>query len=269
MKQFVKILQEKLNVDQSTYGKEELDWLVQHIGDPSSKIRDDLVCNTFGYGFFDKKFSKDQARYLFDQIKNNNLLFYKIEQTGIPTLTRSFTCLLLLLFIQVNGDKTSRYYRFLDETKEKAIFFDLINYLQNETDFTGYSKKYGWVHAVAHCSDALEICIKQSIFDQEFMKKYLEAVKVLFKKVDRRYQCGEEYHLADTFIAAIDSEKLSTNQLIAWLDDLEIKPDVPELAYQFNNLKSFCLDLYVKLNTKNELNDSLKQFIEKHFSEVY
>lgn len=108
-----------------------------------------MVCNTLGYGFIEEKFTIDQAKYLFDQIKKYELLFYKIDEIGIPTLTRSFTCLLLQLIMQENENQTSKYFRYLNQTQEKYICANLIRYLGSEQDYTGYSEKYGWIHAIA------------------------------------------------------------------------------------------------------------------------
>lgn len=173
------------------------------------------------------------------------------------------------MFIQVNGDRTSNYYNFLDEADEKKILIDLINYLRNETDFIGYSKEYGWIHAVAHCSDALEVCIKQPIFDQKMLKQFLDSAKQMLNQADLRFSCGEEYRFANIFITAIELKKLSTSEFINWVNNLGIDSNMPNKIYQFYNLKSFCLDLYVKLNDKGMLDDSLKQFIKTNFSEVY
>lgn len=98
MNEFIIHLQTKLNSKKAAYNKNELDWLIQHIGYTSSKIRDDLVCNTLGYGFIEEKFTIDQAKYLLDQIKKYELLFYKIDEIGIPTLTK----VIYLFIIAVN-----------------------------------------------------------------------------------------------------------------------------------------------------------------------
>lgn len=89
-----------------------------------------------------------------------------------------------------------------------------------------------------------------------------------FKQANNRFECGEEYHLADVFLAGIKHRKLTDQQFINWIKYLDINSDMQSNC-QFNNLKSFCLYLYVKLNSQAKLSDSMKIFIEENFSEVY
>lgn len=77
MTKMVDILDKKLDDPNSKYNDEEVNWLISHIGDPDSNIRDTLVCNTFGSGFFEEKFTREQAKYLFETIQQKDLLFIK------------------------------------------------------------------------------------------------------------------------------------------------------------------------------------------------
>ena len=54
IEQKIQYLTKKLNNPKARYTDEELSWLINHIGDPDAKIRDELVCNTFGSGFLKK-----------------------------------------------------------------------------------------------------------------------------------------------------------------------------------------------------------------------
>ena len=100
--------------------------MLNHIGDPDSLIRDSLVCNSLGKGFLEENFSLDQAHFMIEKIKTNNTLFYKIDETGIPTLTRSFTCLFWDLIIKVTNDSESEYFKILTDSEEKELFKNLL-----------------------------------------------------------------------------------------------------------------------------------------------
>ena len=123
----LKILKQKLNNSNAQYLDEEVNWLLENIGNSKSEIRDDLVCNSLGAGFFEEKFTNKQVLFLINQLEERNLLFYRIQENGEATLTRSFTCLLWDLIIRTNNDKKSQYYQILDKNKEKQIFKNLIH----------------------------------------------------------------------------------------------------------------------------------------------
>ncbi len=261
----------KLEDPKATYSDEEVEWLLDNIGNPESKIRDNLVCNSFGSSFFEGKFTFDQVKYLIDQLQKKNLLYYRINEKKVATLTRSFTCLLWDLIIRTNNDKHSRYYQVLNKNEEQQVFEDLINYLANEHDFTGFSKKYGWVHAIAHCSDALADSILCDNFDQKMVNAFLLAVKEMLNKVDRRFIDGEEYRLADVFVNGIKENKINSYRFINWIKSFAFNPYSDELLeyYRFNNLKSLLQVIYVKLNSISLLDPNVKEIIEKKFNSKY
>lgn len=64
----IQILKQKLNDSNASFSDKEVSWLLDNIGNPDSVIRDNLVCNIFGNGFFEEKFTKQQVRFLIDQI---------------------------------------------------------------------------------------------------------------------------------------------------------------------------------------------------------
>lgn len=264
-------LKEKLNNPTAIYTTEEVKWMIEHIGDPDSSIRDSLVFNSFGSGFLEGKFSLDQARSLIEQVEKKNTLFYKIDETGIPTLTRSFTCLFWDLIIRVNNDQQSKYFKILTDTKEQKIFNDLLVYLSEEHDFTGFSEKYGWFHAVAHCSDAITDGIKSDNFGSEVISLFLSSTYKMLTRVDRRFIDGEEYRLAEAFIEAFKNQKISNDDFIDWIKSFDFNPYAEDLTeyYRFNNLRSFLENIYVKLNTLSLLDVDVKTYIEEHFSKEY
>ncbi|WP_279125870.1 DUF2785 domain-containing protein [Lactobacillus taiwanensis] len=232
-------LKRKLVDDKATYTDEEIKWLFDHIGDSDGSIRDDLICNSFGYGFFKEKFSLEQARFLIAQLENKDLLFYRINEGKEATLTRFFTCLLWDLIIRTNNDKHSRYYQVLNKNEEQQVFEDLIKYLANKHDFTGFSPKYGWVHAIAHCSDALADSILCDDFDQKMVDDLLASTKKMLNKVDKRFIDGEEYRLADVFVNGIKENKINSDSFVNWIESFHLNPYSDELLeyYRFNNLK--------------------------------
>lgn len=259
------ILKQKLNDSKAFFTDDEIRWLIENIGNPKSEIRDDLVCNTFGSGFLEGKFTEQQVLFLIKQLEEKNLLFYRIKENGKATLTRSFACLLWDLIIKTNNDPSSKYYQILDKDNEKKVFESLIHYLSCEHDFTGFSKEYGWVHAIAHCSDALADSILSDNFDQEVVRNFLSSTRNMLNNVDRRFIDGEEYRLADVFVIGFKEGKINSQELVNWIKSFALNPYSGDLLeyYRFNNLKSLLEDVYVKLNSE------IKEMVENEFSDKY
>lgn len=267
----INTLKAKMQNKNAKYSDNEVLWLINHIGDPSSEIRDDLFCNSLGNGILDNKFSRHQVEFLVQTAIKRNLLFYKIDESEEATLTRTFACLLWNLIFLVTEDQNSEYFQVLNKNDEQKVIDDLISYLRTEHDFTGYSKEYGWVHAIAHCSDALEAAIKLIAFSNEQVKSFLEATFDMFNKVDRRFTDEEEYLLADVFITGFKVGKIDQDQFKDWLKKFTLNPEAGSILelHRFLNLKSFLEDIYVKLNSSDMLNDGLRKVIETDYMAVY
>ncbi|MBP2057741.1 hypothetical protein J2Z60_000913 [Lactobacillus colini] len=265
-----KQLFDKLNVEYTNYSDKEVEWLIHHIGDPNSNIRDNLVCETFGKGFLCENFSHNQARYLIKYVLNRNLLFYNLEKTDSAILTRSFTCLLLELIIETDGDKNSKFYNILYEKERKNIFLNLLDYLKQEHDFTSYSTDWGWVDAVSHLSDTFEVCFKHHSFPKEYGQTFLNNLMLLLLKNSNRFISGEEWRISNALFAGLKYKIFSSSDLCVWLDELKLDDRSDLIAfYQFANLKSILLDLYIKLDNAKLLEKSLKQAIVSNYLKKY
>lgn len=267
--EIIEKLEKKLKVANADYDHQEIQFLIDNIGNPNPQIRDDLVCSLLGKAFFNNEFTVDQTQYLVHEALENNLLFYHMDESGAATLTRSFTALLLQLAITTNVQADSRYFAFLSLKTCQQIYGKLIKCLRVEHDYTGFSKKYGWVHAIAHVSDALEACIRQDAFDEEYVQAFMLAAAKCLKQADRRFTAGEEHRLANVFIAGFKKQKISSVSLILWSENFRWDLNNPIEYLQFCNVKSLMEDIYIKLNKAQLLEADLKQYIEQNFVEVY
>lgn len=265
----IETLTQKLNEENSKYSNEEVEFLINNIGNPNSKIRDDLVCSLFGKSFFKNEFSRLQVEYLLEQVLSRNLLFYKMNEDVPATLTRSFTCLVLGLIVESTNNLNSKYYNLVSKNKEIKIYQDLINYLQTENDFTGFSPQYGWVHAIAHVSDALEICAKQSNFDSEYIQFFLQATKKMLIQVDRRFVDEEEHRLANVFVEAFAQKKLDIKIMNQWIKQFNFDLDDLRDFHRFSNLKSLLEDLSLKLESRQLLNQTDRYHLLAEFLNQY
>lgn len=107
------ILEKKLESNEH-YSTEQINWLLDHIGDPDPIIRDRLVYASFCHLFLDEIISKDQAQQLFEQSQQRQLL-------SQDSLTRSFASLLYALIIAIDQDHP-HYQNFLTNSQLQILF---------------------------------------------------------------------------------------------------------------------------------------------------
>ncbi len=81
----------KIAEEKPSYHEEEIQWLLDHLGDPSPEIRDDLVFTSFARGIQEEDYIKRLIRYVCQPL--NVLLrrlFMQISCLQMPTSNRFF-----------------------------------------------------------------------------------------------------------------------------------------------------------------------------------
>lgn len=262
------ILLERLKNEASfTCSNEELTWLIDHIGDEKSEIRDNLVFSALARSIAEGGLTKFQFDYLKTEIISRNYINYQLTKNLPETLYRSFSALINGFMIQADGDKTSPYFNLLSPEEKEYFFSASINYLKLEHDYTGYSPIYGWVHGIAHGADFLSKVVLHSEFSKERYAEILEVIEFIFKQVKEPFIDKEESRLAVIIYQLLLENKLDEADFIEWLK----QADYPliELVdyYKLNSFKNFLAAIYFKLENKNRLSENLKKELLVYLTE--
>lgn len=146
-----KIAEEKPN-----YNQEEIQWLLDHLGDPSPEIRDDLVFTSFARGIQEELFTQEQFHFIVEGVSSDVGLDKEIDKVGLPTLERSFRALVYANLLSADANQQSVFYQGLQSEIRNVLLNQGLHYLSKEKDTTGFSSQYGWVHAFAHGADLLK-----------------------------------------------------------------------------------------------------------------
>ena len=77
-------LRKKLEEASPLYYEEEILWLLDHIGHPEAKIRDELVFSSLARGLQDDLFSAEQFRFLAQEAVKRQGLLYKSDENVKP-----------------------------------------------------------------------------------------------------------------------------------------------------------------------------------------
>ena len=239
-------LQQKLLDNQVRYEREEILWMLDYIGHPDYKIRDELIFVTLARAIQEQLFTKEQFDFVAIEALKRQGLLYKKEEIGQATLTRSFTALLLANLLNADAKKNSLYFKRLSSQQRMALFEQGMSYLLYENDRTGYSEEYGWVHAFAHGA----------------VNEVLQVLEKIFKRVNWRFISDEDWRLARVIYQAVLNDRLSQTRVAAWLTSLDFPLKNSTDFLQFSNARSCLLEVYLQLDKEKALSDELREAIQ-------
>ncbi|NQN86583.1 DUF2785 domain-containing protein [Streptococcus suis] len=239
------------------YTNDELAWLLENIGHPDPAIRDELVYASFCHIFLEGLVTREQAQSLLQFSQETNPL--SLESS---TLKRSFTCLLYCLLLSVDNDSESIYHAFLNKEDRELLFQQALDYLTIENDWSGYDEKLGWIHTAAHGADFLLAASCHEQFSNEKSKEVWQAILTCLTKQSKVFSAGEEIRLAQIPVYLLLNEKVSSQELTEWMNELDFPNQEPLDYFRWLNLQHFLSSLYFQLNSHQVLTEELRQAIE-------
>ncbi|MGV3023552.1 DUF2785 domain-containing protein [Streptococcus suis] len=248
------ILEKKLESNEH-YSTEQINWLLDHIGDPDPIIRDQLVYASFCHLFLDEIISKDQAQQLFEQSQQRQLL-------SQDSLTRSFASLLYDLIIAIDEDRP-HYQNFLTNSQLQILFEQALNIFTFENDWRGYDENLGWIHAGAHGADFLLAATCHQSFPADKFEQAWQALIDCCLKQNSTFSAGEETRLAQIPVYLILNQKVSASTLATWMEQLDVPNQEPVEYFRWLNIQRFLSSIYFQLKSHQALAPEVEQAIEK------
>lgn len=257
------LLEMKLN-QTIPYTNAELNWLLEHLGDPDPAVRDDLVYASFCQGLMAERFSRTQVEQLLQVVQLNQLQTKGLGSSDETTLTRSFTSLLNVLLLYVDGDEQHSYCGWMSE-HQRLVLFDLaLTYLAKEDDTRGYQSDVGWIHAIAHGADFLQAVACHPAFPAERLSEVLAVLGDVFQRLDVTFVAGESHRLAEVVVQLVLSERLTQEELAAWLSEMMVTGETPADYAKQLNLQAFLSAIYFRLEKEDALQVVLRSAILQH-----
>ena len=255
-------LKRKVVEAKPSYRQEEILWLLEHIGDPSPEIRDELVFTSLARGIQEELFTKEQFQLIAAEIVSDGGLDKEIDKTGASTPERSFRALIYANLLSADGNEQSLFYQVLKTDIRNTMLDQGLHYLEKEEDTTGFSSQYGWVHAFAHGADLLTEVVCHPDFPKNRFHEVFDILGQLFKRNSIRYTDDEDWRLARVIYEPILQGKLEQEQVASWIKAVDFPIEVTEDFYKFSNFRSCLLEVYVQLDQRNSLQDDLKEAIQ-------
>ena len=252
----------KIAEEKPSYNQEEIQWLLDHLGDSSPEIRDDLVFTSFARGIQEELFTQEQFYFIAEGISSDGGLYKEIDKAGLSTLERSFRALIYANLLSADANQQSVFYQGLQSEIRNVLLNQGLYYLSKEKDTTGFSSQYGWVHAFAHGADLLTEVVCHPDFSASRIYEVFEILGQLFKRISIRFIDDEEWRLARVLYEPILQGKVDQATLTSWIKSLDFPIEETEDFYKFSNFRSCLLEVYVQLDQRNSLQDDLKEAIQ-------
>ena len=235
----------KISEEKPNYNQEEIQWLLEHLGDPSPEIRDDLVFTSFARGIREELFTKEQFQFISSMIVSDGGLDKELDKLEASTLERSFRALVYANLLSVDANQQSVFYQGLKVEIRNVLLNQGLYYLSKEKDTTGFSSQYGWVHSFAHGADLLTEVVCHPDFPKNKIHEVFDIFGQLFKRITIRFTDDEDWRLARVIYEPILQGKVDQATLASWIKSLDFPIEEREDFYKFSNFKSCLLEVYV------------------------
>ncbi|OCQ84270.1 aquaporin Z [Streptococcus pneumoniae] len=252
----------KIAEEKPSYHQEEIQWLLDHLGDSSPEIRDDLVFTSFARGIQEELFTQEQFHFIAEGVSSDVGLDKEIDKVGLPTLERSFRALVYANRLYADANQQSVFYQGLQSEIRDDLSNQGLHYLSKEKDTTGFSSQYGWVHSFAHGADLLTEVVCHPDLPINRVHEVFDILGQLFKRMSIRFTDDEDWLLARVIYEPILQGKLEQEQVASWIKTVDFPIEEREDFYKFSNFRSCLVEVYVQLDQRNSLQDDLKEAIQ-------
>ena len=236
--------------------------MLEHLGDPSSEIRDDLVFTSLARGIQEELFTLEQFQFISEEVSSDEGLYKEMDSRGVSTLKRSFRALIYANLLSADANQQSIFYQGLKAEIRNILLNQGLHYLSKEKDTTGFSSQYGWVHSFAHGADLLTEVVCHPDFLKNRDHEVFDVLDQLFKRITIRFTNDDDWRLARVLYEPILQGKLEQERVASWIKTVDFPIEEREDFYKFSNFRSSLLEVYVQLDQRNSLQDDLKQAIQ-------
>lgn len=226
-----------------------LDSMLRHIGDPDEELRDSLIYKTFIHWIeIERYFSKKDLIQLLDTLLSDEYIFYNIGDINDDSvLRRSFSVLLINPILCVHLEDN-----FLDDEMIQKIKSGLMLYLDKEKDLRGYDQSKGWVHALAHAADGIDMLVNcQGIKEKDITDILFSIENKLINGCEFLYTEEDERLVNIVYYNIIEDQLIEESEIISWLENMcdrtfGIEGKIPAFKARIN-VKNFLRSLYFRM----------------------
>jgi hypothetical protein len=133
------------------------------------------------------------------------------EIAGNRVFKRSFSALCLSVIAAADLSTP-----FLDPPELREFFDRVLEYFQRERDLRGFDPVHGWMHTVAHTSDALKFLMRNPNLAPGSDARLLSAVRAKIESSDAVFMWGENDRMALALQSAVRRADADAASFDAW-----------------------------------------------------
>ncbi|HWU44332.1 MAG TPA: DUF2785 domain-containing protein [Bdellovibrio sp.] len=181
----------------------QLPQLLEVLGHKDPEIRDVYGASFFSKYFRSTLFPPAMRGEILELLSSSEFLFFEIERGATEaTLKRSFAALAISdILIGELQNGPAIHSNELVQLADKLCF-----YLQNETDWRGRDAKLGWVHSVAHVSDAFWVLAMHPLVDEQIKEKcFFALINLIKSRGNQVFEYQEDFRLGRALSVLLES----------------------------------------------------------------
>lgn len=265
LNKLVNLPQGKLN-----FTNEQVNLLLDNIGNLNPTIRDDLVYTLFARGFLERAFTHEQEQTIINTFITEKKLFKDIDKPQNDNVfLRSFSALLGSVILETDQET-----EILMNEQRKQLFAWSIDYLLREKDYRGYVESKGWAHSIAHGSDFLGAALSHPKFFEQNQNRLMQIIPTIFKNMKAPFVDDEEQRLAFAFYQGVKADKIalsSFTELINQSDEAryqELQKDNLLTWHKLSTWLRLLQNWYFFFDSDKNLQAVLKEKITKYYTEM-
>ncbi|GEK28703.1 hypothetical protein LSI01_10140 [Furfurilactobacillus siliginis] len=181
--------------------------LINHLGSPSSDIRDYGVYYFFNDALQQQVLTDDQMRLAMNALLQDKVLFSHItEPENDGVFGRSFA--VMILSVLAYADRVG--YQFMSAEMSERLVVQLMTYMALENDTRGFVGEKGWAHAYTHIGNLLDELADSKTLARADKIFLMDELLVKYQHLSSPLIFGEDRRLA-AYLATL----INTNDLYA------------------------------------------------------
>jgi hypothetical protein len=243
-----RIKENEYNLREDEKVTDYLELMLKYIGDTDQELRDGLILNTFVNWIEEKRyFTNEELSNLLNTILSEDFAFYNMGQENDDSvLKRSFSILLVNPILCVHLDEN-----FLDKDMIVKTKDCLIKYLNEEKDLRGYDCDKGWIHALAHVADGIDLLVNCEGITEDTCKEVMLSIENRLCEGKEFLSAEEDERLVNIIYYNIIEDKLLSDDYICnWIQGLSKVLEINDRITKFKartNVKNFIRSLYFRM----------------------